>query len=131
MKNNFPKTSRLLACGTAGAIFHILSISQAYSLDAGVRMACASDYFTHCSAYSPSSPKVRSCMRSVGPNLSKGCIQALKDAGEIPSYSPSQNKDPVSVQASVKEPSSASNPIGKSYMNYARKWIRFAENYTD
>jgi len=50
-----------------------------------VEMACATDYFTHCSKHDPDSPGVRSCMRAVGSRLSPRCIKALSAAGEIPS----------------------------------------------
>ena len=47
-------------------------------------MACASDYYAHCSQYTPDSPGVRQCMRAVGRNLSTGCLSALVAAGEAP-----------------------------------------------
>jgi hypothetical protein len=46
-------------------------------------MACASDYYAHCSQHTPDSPGVRKCMRAVGKNLSQGCISALVAAGEV------------------------------------------------
>ena len=47
-------------------------------------MACASDYYAHCSQHDPDSPGVRKCMRTVGKNLSQRCIGALVAAGEVP-----------------------------------------------
>ncbi|MGE0023602.1 MAG: hypothetical protein AB7S70_08230 [Hyphomicrobium sp.] len=59
------------------------SANQAFAVSHAVKMACASDYFAHCSMHSPGSPGVRKCMRAVGANLSAQCINALATAGEI------------------------------------------------
>jgi uncharacterized membrane protein len=58
--------------------------SQAGAASFAVKMACASDYYAHCSQHDPDSPGVRKCMRSVGKNLSSRCINALVAAGEVP-----------------------------------------------
>jgi hypothetical protein len=50
-----------------------------------VQIACATDYYAHCSAYSPTGPQVRKCMRAVGAGLSKRCVDALVAAGEVSS----------------------------------------------
>ncbi|WP_045836275.1 hypothetical protein [Hyphomicrobium sp. 99] len=60
-----------------------LMAGNAHAVSLRVQIACASDYYAHCSAYSPSSPQVRSCMRAVGLSLSKGCVDALIAAGEV------------------------------------------------
>lgn len=60
-----------------------LSAKEASAFSSSVKLACASDYLSHCSKYSLSSPEVRQCMSAVGPNLSKGCIEALVSAGEV------------------------------------------------
>lgn len=57
--------------------------SQAGAVSLGVKMACAKDYYAHCSQHKVGSPGVRQCMRAVGVNLSKGCINALIAAGEV------------------------------------------------
>src|SRR5690606_29146577 len=69
-------TSLILAATT-------LMASNAFAVSLRVKLACASDYYAHCSAYSPDSPQVRSCMRAVGRNLSRTCISALVAAGEV------------------------------------------------
>jgi hypothetical protein len=61
----------------------IVSTSQAGAVSLAVKLACASDYYAHCSAHPVGSPGVRQCMRAVGPNLSMGCISALIKAGEV------------------------------------------------
>jgi hypothetical protein len=60
-----------------------LMAGNASAVSLRVQIACASDYYAHCSAYSPTSPQVRSCMRAVGVGLSKGCVNALVAAGEV------------------------------------------------
>lgn len=58
--------------------------TQAGAVSLGVKMACAADYYAHCSQHDPDSPGVRKCMRAVGKNLSQRCIGALVAAGEVP-----------------------------------------------
>ncbi|WP_083566926.1 hypothetical protein [Hyphomicrobium sp. CS1GBMeth3] len=64
-------------CATAVA-------TEAGAVSLSVKMACASDYYAHCSQHDPDSPGVRKCMRAVGKNLSSRCINALVAAGEVP-----------------------------------------------
>jgi hypothetical protein len=71
----------LAAAATLGAL---TLASQAGAISLGVKMACASDYYAHCSRHDPDSPGVRKCMRAVGKNLSSRCINALVAAGEVP-----------------------------------------------
>jgi len=59
------------------------TINDAVAVSLSVQLACATDYYAHCSAYNPDSPQVRSCMRSVGNGLSKRCVNALVAAGEV------------------------------------------------
>ncbi len=67
-----------LALGTLA-----VSVNAASATSLAVKMACANDYYAHCSQHAPDSPGVRKCMRSVGRNLSQGCISALVAAGEV------------------------------------------------
>ncbi len=48
-----------------------------------VRNACRDDYFRFCPAYEPDSAKMRQCMRQAGKRLSKQCIDALVDSGQV------------------------------------------------
>lgn len=66
------------ALGGAG-----LPAGDAGAVSLRVKLACASDYYAHCSDHSPDSPGVRQCMRANGLKLSKGCIDALVGAGEV------------------------------------------------
>jgi hypothetical protein len=76
-----PITTILAATLALGTL--AVSANQASATSLAVKMACASDYYAHCSQHTPDSPGVRKCMRSVGKNLSKGCIGALVAAGEV------------------------------------------------
>lgn len=74
------------------AVFSIVTLAagvpmagNAFAISLRVQIACASDYYAHCSAYSPTSTEVRSCMRAVGNALSKRCVDALVAAGEVSS----------------------------------------------
>lgn len=49
-----------------------------------VRDACNSDYQNYCSQYVPESTQARRCFESNRKVLTKGCIRALIDAGEVP-----------------------------------------------
>lgn len=69
---------------SGAALASILSMTgTAGAVSLRVQLACAADYYAHCSAYSPSSPQVRSCMRAVGAGLSKRCVDALVSAGKV------------------------------------------------
>lgn len=71
----------LAAAVALGAV--LLPATQAGAVSSKVRYACAGDYLANCSSFSPNSPETRRCMRQVGYRLSKGCINALIDAGEV------------------------------------------------
>ena len=76
------KIRNILAVAAAlGTVLASANAASATSL--AVKMACASDYYAHCSMHAPDSPGVRKCMRSVGRNLSPRCIGALVAAGEV------------------------------------------------
>lgn len=48
-----------------------------------VKVACSGDYDRFCGRYKVGSTKLRQCMRSNGKRLSRVCVEALVDAGEI------------------------------------------------
>jgi hypothetical protein len=75
-----PRT--LLASFVAFASLSAMT-SNAFAVSMRVQIACASDYYAHCSAYSPNSPQTRACMSAVGAGLSRGCVAALIAAGEV------------------------------------------------
>jgi hypothetical protein len=75
-------TARFAVAATI-ALATFASANSAQAVGLRTKMACAGDYFKHCSQYSPGSQEVRQCFRSVGAGLSKGCVQALVADGEV------------------------------------------------
>ncbi|MCB1515339.1 MAG: hypothetical protein H6876_03065 [Hyphomicrobiaceae bacterium] len=51
---------------------------------ARVRRACKGDYNRFCPGYSLYGTELRRCMQAAGKAISKSCIRALIDAGEVP-----------------------------------------------
>ena len=51
---------------------------------ARVRNSCKGDYNRFCPGYNLYSHELRRCMQSAGKRISKGCVRALVDAGEVP-----------------------------------------------
>lgn len=77
------KTSKSLRSVLAFVAVTAALTTQAGAVSLGVKMACASDYYSYCSQHAVGSPAVRQCMRANGPQLSKRCITALIGAGEV------------------------------------------------
>ena len=48
-----------------------------------VQKACANDYHSHCGQYGIETDALRLCMNKAGQALSKTCVDALVDAGEV------------------------------------------------
>jgi hypothetical protein len=66
----------LIAFGCAGAA-HADSYSKA------VTKSCAADYHKYCGEYGLESSALRICMDKVGNSLSKACVKALIQSGEV------------------------------------------------
>lgn len=58
--------------------------AEARKVSDRVKVACSGDYSKFCQNYKVGGSKLRSCMRSNGKRLSRVCIEALVDAGEVP-----------------------------------------------
>lgn len=82
LKLSNPIRGALVAAVAFGA--GALMATEAGAVSAQVRYACAGDYLSNCSSFAPESAETRKCMRAVGYRLSKGCINALVAAGEVP-----------------------------------------------
>lgn len=48
-----------------------------------VKVACSSDYKRFCKSYKIGTSKLRQCMRANGRKLSRVCVDALVEAGEV------------------------------------------------
>ncbi len=78
-----PRASRTVLTSAAVLAGVTLTTSDAFAFSLRVQWACATDYYSHCSQYGLTSPKLRSCMRAVGTGLSKRCVDALVADGEV------------------------------------------------
>lgn len=58
--------------------------SQALAYSKKVRAACAGDHQNFCAQYVPESAQARRCFESNRKGLTKQCVSALIDAGEVP-----------------------------------------------
>jgi hypothetical protein len=67
---------------TVAVLTMTVSAAEAYSQK--VKDACAGDYQNFCSQYAPDSTQLRRCFESNRKSLSRYCINALVDAGEVP-----------------------------------------------
>lgn len=61
----------------------LLPATEAGAVSVRVTIACAADYYAYCSRHPVEGPAVRQCMRANGVKLSRRCINALIDAGEV------------------------------------------------
>jgi hypothetical protein len=78
-----PRASRTVLTSALVLAGVTLTTGNAFAFSMRVQWACASDYYSHCSQYGLTNPKLRSCMRAVGSGLSKGCVDALVKDGEV------------------------------------------------
>ena len=57
--------------------------AAAESYSKAVQRACSADYHKHCGEYGLESAALRVCMDKAGSNLSKACVNALVQSGEV------------------------------------------------
>ncbi len=75
----------LVASGVSLLAVEVLNVDPASAaITRRVKNACRSDYYRFCSKYSVGTTELKQCMRSSGRRLSRPCIEALIDAGEVP-----------------------------------------------
>jgi hypothetical protein len=78
---------RALAAGISVSMLALAGLAAAPSAMAwsdDIINHCTGDYLTYCKEHSPESAEVRYCMEAHRNQISKQCIQALLDAGEVP-----------------------------------------------
>jgi len=63
--------------------FSVGSAMAQHTYSKAVQKACANDYRSHCGQYGIETDALRLCMDKAGHGLSKTCIDALVDAGEV------------------------------------------------
>jgi len=64
-----------------GGILSVAAEESRYSK--ALQKACVADYKKYCGEYGLESPALRTCMDKAGHSLSKSCVSALIDAGEV------------------------------------------------
>jgi hypothetical protein len=57
--------------------------AQADSYSKAVQKSCAADYHKYCGEYGLESMALRGCMDRAGKSLSKACVKALIQSGEV------------------------------------------------
>lgn len=92
---NFPGVKTMLhaasisiRCASIGTIVGTVAVmlfssSASAAVTQRVKTACKNDYFAYCSAHAVGSTALRTCMRDAQDSLSKTCLQALVDDGEV------------------------------------------------
>ena len=76
-----------LATGITAAAMMLGGLLGSHSARAwseGIILNCTEDYFAYCKEHSPESPELRYCMEAHRNQISKQCVKALIDAGEVP-----------------------------------------------
>jgi hypothetical protein len=71
----------LVASGLA--LFCLAGAAHADSYSKAVQKACGADYHKYCGDYGLESAALRVCMDKAGNSLSKGCVNALVQSGEV------------------------------------------------
>jgi hypothetical protein len=57
--------------------------AQAAQVSKALQQACGTDYKKYCGDYGLETAALRSCMNKAGHSLSKTCVNALVEAGEV------------------------------------------------
>ena len=79
-----PRRFAMLVLGLLSFGFTLgVSVHDAGAVSARGENACRRDYSRFCSAYSLGSTKLKNCMRANGKRLSKRCMRALVDSGQV------------------------------------------------
>lgn len=73
----------LLAAGLILAAPMASDTAHAKKVSDRLKVACSGDYSRFCKGYKVGGSKLRQCMRSNGKRLSRVCVEALVDAGEV------------------------------------------------
>lgn len=82
-KSSMSRTAFNSSVAAFASIAAIFSAVPAEAISLRVKLACAKDYYAHCSTFKPNTPEVRNCMRTAGAKLSGRCVNALVADGEV------------------------------------------------
>lgn len=76
-------TARALPALAFIATLLAMALPSAAQYSEVVKGACKNDYKRFCSVYALDDPGLRKCMDKAGPSLSRGCVVALVNSGEV------------------------------------------------
>ena len=65
------------------SVFFFAGAALADSYSKAVQQSCAADYHKYCGDYGLESAALRFCMDKAGKSLSKACVKALIQSGEV------------------------------------------------
>jgi len=77
------KTTFAAFVAASVAVFCLAGAAQAQSYSKAVQQFCQADYKKYCSEYGLETTALRSCMDRNGKSLSKSCVRALVQSGEV------------------------------------------------
>jgi hypothetical protein len=78
---------RMLAAGISVSLLTLAALAAPQSALAwsdDIIRNCTEDYFAYCKEHSPESAELRYCMEAHRNQISKQCVKALINAGEVP-----------------------------------------------
>ena len=73
----------LITCGVVTFSIGPATAQNPHTYSKAVQKACANDYHKHCGQYGIETEALRLCRDKAGHGLSKTCVDALVDAGEV------------------------------------------------
>jgi hypothetical protein len=73
----------LIASVVLGFSVGTATAQNTHTYSKAVQKACANDYHKHCGEYGIETEALRLCMDKAGHGLSKTCVDALVDGGEV------------------------------------------------
>lgn len=80
------KLQRSSSLFVAASALLAITATGAAAYEEKVQKYCKDDYMSFCSAHPIGSTGMRRCMEANGKQLSRKCVNALADAGEIPKH---------------------------------------------
>jgi hypothetical protein len=77
------RTYRVTVLVACLSVLGFVGAAKADSYSKAVQQSCAADYHKYCGEYGLESTALRVCMDKAGKSLSKACVKALIQSGEV------------------------------------------------
>jgi hypothetical protein len=84
MKKSINHHTRRASAALAGCALLLAASTSVRAWDENIIRNCTEDYFNFCSAHSPDSPELSTCMEAHRTQISKQCVKALLETGTVP-----------------------------------------------